>query len=519
MQILGRPSAFGIETLGINGQERQFWNLSSDELIQRVIDDGECVVTPSRVVIAKTGKFTGRSANDKYIVNYQTTYDSEIDWGCGNQPIQPEKARSINKEVVEYLSRKDIYIQDLRVGQDPLYGKTIRVITEKAWHSLFAKNLFISDDGASQKEPDFTIIQVPGFFADPKKYNLHSETFIILDFEKRLVLIGGTGYAGEIKKSVFSLMNRILPKQGVLPMHCSANVGSDGVTALFFGLSGTGKTTLSSDQERNLIGDDEHGWGSDGIFNFEGGCYAKTIGLKQLYEPLIWEASQRSGTVLENVVYDKTAEKINFDDGSITENTRAAYPLRYIANFEKSGRGAHPHNVFFLSADAFGVLPPIALLDEKQAIYYFLSGFTAKLAGTEVGLGKEPQATFSSCFGAPFLPLKPQVYANLLGEKVQQHHTKVWLVNTGWSGGAFGTGERIKLPYTRAVIKAALEGKLAPEQMVMDEVFHLAIPKQCPGIPIEMLNPISTWQNKNEYLKQANSLLNLFAANFEKIGV
>jgi phosphoenolpyruvate carboxykinase (ATP) len=517
MKTLGRPSAFGTETLGISGQEMQFWNLSTDELIQKVIENGEATVTPSKVVIAKTGKFTGRSANDKYIADYHKPYDAQIDWGSVNVAIDPDKVSALLIEMNDYLKGKEVFIQDLQTGHHPKFGKNIRVITEQAWHSLFARNLFIRPEEVLQGKPDFTVFQVPSFFADPQKYGLRSGTFIILDFEKHLVLIGGTGYAGEVKKSVFTMMNRTLPEYDVLPMHCSANIGKDGDTALFFGLSGTGKTTLSSDPERKLIGDDEHGWGSDGVFNFEGGCYAKTIKLKKEYEPLIWEASQRYGAVLENVIYDPQSEKIDFDDGSITENTRAAYPLEFIKNFEISGRGNHPQNIFFLSADAFGVLPPIALLDEEQAMYYFLSGFTAKLAGTELGLGNEPQATFSSCFGAPFLPLHPSVYAKMLGEKIKQHNTKVWLVNTGWSGGAYGTGERIKLPYTRALISAALKGKLKAEEMTKDSVFNLRIPRECHGVPDSILNPSELWQDKADFAKKANHLLELFSKNYEKI--
>ena len=516
MEIVGRQGVSGLEMLGITGLERQFWNLSREDLISQVAAKGDCELTNDRVVIARTGKFTGRSPNDKYIVNYHTAYDDQIDWGKVNKSIEPDAAAAIFDEIKKYLVGKEIYIQDLLVGHHPTFGKSVRIITESTWASLFARNLFINPESGEEKKPDYTIIQVPGFLADAAKYGLHSGTFIILDFEKHLGLIGGTAYAGEIKKSVFSIMNRILPKQNVLPMHCSANIGEKGDTALFFGLSGTGKTTLSSDPERKLIGDDEHGWGSDGVFNFEGGCYAKTIGLKQEYEPLIWNACQRLGAVLENAVYDKSTGKINFDDGSITENTRAAYPLEYIANYEKSGRGGHPQNVFFLSADAFGVLPPISLLDREQAMYYFLSGFTAKLAGTELGLGNEPQATFSSCFGAPFLPMKPMVYADLLGKLIEEHESRVWLINTGWSGGAFGTGSRMKLPYTRALIKAAINGDLSKGKMERDGFFKLTIPSACPGVPDEMLNPVKTWKDSQSYIETANHLLKLFEENYKQ---
>jgi phosphoenolpyruvate carboxykinase (ATP) len=519
MRVVGHPGVIGLEKLGIDGQTCQYWNLAREDLIQQIKEKGDCEITDDRVVIARTGKFTGRSPNDKYIVNYHAAYDDQIDWGKVNKAVEPDTAAAIFDEVKQYLVSKEIYIQDLQVGHHPVLGKAVRIVTESAWASLFARNLFINSESEIGLLPDYTIIQVPGFFADATKYGLHSGTFIILDFEKHLGLIGGTAYAGEIKKSVFTIMNRILPEQNVLPMHCSANIGENGDTALFFGLSGTGKTTLSSDPDRRLIGDDEHGWGVDGVFNFEGGCYAKTIGLKKEYEPLIWNACQRTGTVLENVVYNKTTGELDFDDGLITENTRAAYPLEYIANYEVSGRGGHPDNVFFLSADAFGVLPPISLLDKEQAMYYFLSGFTAKLAGTELGLGNEPQATFSSCFGAPFLPMKPMVYADLLGKLVAEHKSRVWLINTGWSGGAYGTGSRMKLPYTRALIKAAINGELIKGNMAKDTVFNLSIPAACSGVPVEMLDPIKTWQHSQSYIETANHLLTLFEENYKQFSI
>jgi phosphoenolpyruvate carboxykinase (ATP) len=518
MQILGRPGAVGTEVLGISGQERQFWNLNQDELIQRIIINQECDVTGCKAVIAKTGKFTGRSPKDKYIVNYHKKYDDQIAWGETNQPIEPEVIQAIFTEIQSYLQKKDIYIQDMLVGQHPEYGKHVRIITETAWHSLFARDLFVMNESDLDAMPDYSVVHVPGFFAD-KIFGLRSGTFVILDFEQRLVLIGGTSYAGEIKKAVFTILNRILPENDVLPMHCSANIGAKGDSTLFFGLSGTGKTTLSSDPERRLIGDDEHGWGKDGVFNFEGGCYAKTIGLQQKYEPLIWNACLQKGTVLENVVYYKETDRIDFNDGSITENTRAAYPLENILNYEPTGRGPHPSNIFFLSADAFGVLPPIARLDDDQVMYYFLAGFTAKLAGTELGLGKEPQATFSACFGAPFLPLSPKVYANLLGKLTHQHNTRVWLVNTGWSGGPFGIGSRIKLPYTRALIKAAINNDLASVNWYRDEIFHLEIPESCPNVPDELLNPALTWSDRQEYLEKANYLAGLFEENHASMNI
>lgn len=516
MQILGRPGTIDTEVLGISGQERQFWNLNQEELIQRIIETKECDVTGWKTVIAKTGKFTGRSPKDKYIVNYHQKYDDQIDWGETNQSIEANAVYALFDEIRVYLRGKDIYIQDMQVGQHPKYGKHVRIVTETAWHSLFARNQFVLNEIETGASPDYTLIHVPEFYAD-KKFGLHSGTFIILDFEKNLVLIGGTSYAGEIKKAVFSIMNRILPEKNVLPMHCSANIGKNGDSALFFGLSGTGKTTLSSDTDRRLVGDDEHGWGADGVFNFEGGCYAKMIGLTQEYEPLIWDACHHKGAVLENVAYDKANDKVDFDDDSITENTRAAYPLENILNYEPTGQGPHPSNVFFLSADAFGVLPPIARLNIEQAMYYFLSGFTAKLAGTELGLGKEPQATFSACFGAPFLPLKPEVYAKMLGSKTDEHNTKVWLISTGWSGGPYGVGSRIKLPYTRAIIKAAINGDLENVNWYCDDILHLEIPETCPGMPSELLNPALTWNNKQDYAEKAKFLARLFEANYASI--
>jgi phosphoenolpyruvate carboxykinase (ATP) len=517
MQILGRPSAFGLESLGLTGQAREFWNLTRGELVEQAVKNGECILSNTGAIVVNTGKFTGRSAKDKYIVNYNQKSDHEIDWGALNQSLNPETAANLLSQIQGYIQNKNIYIQDLLVGADPSYSLSIRVITETAWHSLFSKNLLIEQPKESESTPpNYTVIQVPGYFASPELDGLNSGTFIILDFEKRLVLIGGTAYAGEIKKAVFSIMNRLLPEKAVLPMHCSANIGNQGDTALFFGLSGTGKTTLSSDIDRQLIGDDEHGWGFDGVFNFEGGCYAKTIGLKKEYEPLIWNASQNFGSVLENVAVDPITRKVNFDDCLVTENSRAAYPLKYIPNSVKSGLGGHPKNIFFLTADAFGVLPPISLLDPDQAMYYFLSGFTAKLAGTERGLGKEPEATFSTCFAAPFLPLPPKVYANLLGKKLKEHKTKVWLVNTGWSGGPYDIGERIKLPFTRAMIRAAINDQLGEQTLHKEDVFDLLIPEKCPGVPEEILDPAKTWKDRSAYLVQAKELLRLFEENYKK---
>lgn len=487
-------------------------NLSTPALVEHVIQNYEGELSSTGAVLVKTGEFTGRSPGDKYIVDYGQAYDKEIEWGKVNQRISPEKFESLLKKVLIYLSDKNLFVQDVAAGADLKYQRKIRIITEYAWSALFSKNLFINTPPAIT-EPDFTIIQAPGFKAEPEIDSTRTSAFIIIDFSRKIILIGNTGYAGEIKKSVFTVMNRLLPSEDVLPMHCSANIGKNEDTALFFGLSGTGKTTLSSDPDRNLIGDDEHGWSKDGIFNFEGGCYAKTINLKKELEPMIWNAVHSFGSVLENVVYDKINREIDFTDGSLTENTRGAYPLEQIENRIESGKGNHPKNIFFLSADAFGVLPPISLLNEEQAMYYFLAGYTAKLAGTERGLGNEPQATFSSCFGAPFLPLSPLVYAKMLQKRITQFQSRVWLVNTGWIGGSFGTGSRIKLPYTRAMISAALNNKIDPTQMMKDPIFDLQVPTSIPGVPSEILIQQSQWQNKKLYTETAEKLHSLFEKN------
>jgi phosphoenolpyruvate carboxykinase (ATP) len=414
-----------------------------------------------------------------------------------------------------YLQSRDVFIQDAAAAAHPDHRLAIRVITENAWHNLFARNLFIrlEPEQIPDHIPEFTILQAPGFHADPEEDGVNSEVFIVLNLEKRMILIGGTSYAGEIKKSIFTTLNYLLPLKGVLSMHCSANVGKGGDVALFFGLSGTGKTTLSSDPERLLIGDDEHGWGDDGVFNFEGGCYAKTINLRAELEPMIWEATRNFGTILENVSLDPDTRRVDFDDQSLTENTRAAYPINFLENIVPEGRGGHPENIFFLTADAFGVMPPVARLTPEQAMYYFLSGYTSKLAGTEKGV-KEPQTTFSTCFGAPFLPLYPRVYAHLLGEKIARHKAKVWLINTGWTGGPYGVGSRIRLPFTRAMIRAALNGSLENIPLRDDPYFGVAVPEQVPGLPAEILNPRQTWADPQAYDQQARSLVAKFQENF-----
>jgi phosphoenolpyruvate carboxykinase (ATP) len=517
MMNFGVPSCKGIEFNGLTNLHSVFWNLSASELAEQVVLRQEGVLTNQGAVTVKTGQHTGRSPNDKYIVDYRDP-TSGICWGKVNQAISPANANRLHEKMRAYLQGRDVFVQDMQAGTHQNYAIAIRVITENAWQSLFARDLFIRlpIEKLIQHIPQFTVLACPNFMAIPEEDGTKSPTFIILDFDKQLILIGGTSYAGEIKKSIFTVMNYLMPLRGVLSMHCSANVGNQGETALFFGLSGTGKTTLSSDPERKLIGDDEHGWAEDVVFNFEGGCYAKTIKLRPNLEPLIWEATRRFGTVLENVVYDHDTRIVDFDDDSLTENTRGAYPIEFVPNHVPEGYAGHPENIFFLTADAFGVLPPISRLTPEQAMYYFLSGYTSKLAGTEKGLSVEPQATFSACFGAPFLPLPPQVYAKLLGEKISLHKSHVWLVNTGWIGGAFGVGERISLPYTRAMIRAVLTHKLDGLAMRKDELFGLWVPQSCPEVPDSVLDPRSTWQDKALYRQQAEALISKFVSNFDQ---
>ncbi|MGW8251569.1 MAG: phosphoenolpyruvate carboxykinase (ATP), partial [Anaerolineales bacterium] len=482
-------------------------------LIERIVSRREGVLAHEGAVIVRTGIHTGRSANDKFIVRDETT-DETVHWGKINRPYDLACFDRLHVRMSAYLQGRDVFIQDTTAGAHQDYRLPIRVITENAWHSLFARNLFIRrpPEELADHVPGFTVIQAPGFRAIPDVDCTNSEVFIVVNFSKRLVLIGGTSYAGEIKKSIFTILNYLLPRQDVMP--CSANIGPDGDVALFFGLSGTGKTTLSSDTDRTLIGDDEHGWGEDGVFNFEGGCYAKVIRLREELEPLIWHATRHFGTILENVNIDAVTRRINFDDASYTENTRAAYPIGFLPNTIPSGLGGHPKQIFFLTADASGVLPPVARLSEAQALYYFLSGYTSKLAGTEKGLGSEPQATFSTCFGAPFMPLDPVVYARLLGEKIRQHKTEVWLINTGWTGGSFGVGKRMPLPYTRAMVHAIYSGDLKDVPLHRDRYFNLQIPQSCPGVPAEMLQPQHTWQDQDDYDRQARLLASRFRDNF-----
>ncbi|AIE61105.1 phosphoenolpyruvate carboxykinase (ATP) [Bacillus methanolicus] len=490
--------------------------LSVPQLVEKVLYRKEGTLTSTGAVRATTGKYTGRSPKDKYIVEEASTKD-KIDWGTVNQPISEEAFTKLYNKVINYLKEKDeIFVFKGFAGADKKYRMPIQVINEYAWHNLFAHQLFIrpTEEELLEHQAEFTVISAPNFKADPAVDGTRSETFIIISFERRTVLIGGTEYAGEMKKSIFSVMNYMLPENGILSMHCSANVGSEGDVALFFGLSGTGKTTLSADPNRRLIGDDEHGWSPNGVFNIEGGCYAKCINLSREKEPQIFDAI-RFGSVLENVVINLETRVPDYDDSTLTENTRAAYPIQAIDNIVDPSVAGHPNTIIFLTADAFGVLPPIAKLTKEQAMYHFLSGYTSKLAGTERGI-TSPQATFSTCFGSPFLPLPATRYAEMLGEKIDEHNANVFLVNTGWTGGEYGTGTRMKLAYTRAMVQAALEGELNNTETVKDKFFGLEIPLHVPGVPDEVLQPNKTWECQEAYEAKAKELAEKFRENFKK---
>lgn len=490
--------------------------LSVPQLVEKVLSRNEGSLTSTGAVAATTGKYTGRSPKDKYIVKEATTLDT-VDWGSVNQPISEEVFSNLYNKVLSYLQEKDeVFVFKGFAGADKKHRLPIQVINEYAWHNLFAHQLFIrpADEELLDHQAEFTVISAPNFKADPSVDGTASETFIIVSFEKRTVLIGGTEYAGEIKKSIFSIMNYLLPENGILPMHCSANVGLEGDVALFFGLSGTGKTTLSADPNRRLIGDDEHGWSPNGVFNIEGGCYAKCINLTREKEPQIFDAI-RFGAVLENVVINSESRVADYDDNTLTENTRAAYPIQAIDNIVDPSIAGHPNTIIFLTADAFGVLPPISKLTKEQAMYHFLSGYTSKLAGTERGV-TSPEATFSTCFGSPFLPRAATEYAEMLGKKIDEHNAKVYLVNTGWTGGEYGVGNRMKLPYTRAMVQSALEGELNNVETIKDEIFGLEIPLHVPGVPDEVLQPNKTWDNQAAYEVKAKELAAKFRENFKK---
>jgi phosphoenolpyruvate carboxykinase (ATP) len=503
-----------LRSYGLINHGDVYANLSPAALTEWAVLRQEGMLGSKGALAVLTGARTGRSPQDRYLVAEPSVRDA-IWWGPVNRPMEPAVFERLMHRVCAYCQGRDLFVTDNWACADPRYRLNIRVIAEKAWHVLFAQCLFLRPNAAERAEfqPQLTILHVSGMQADPATDGTRSETFIVLNLERGLVLIGGTGYAGEIKKAVFAVLNYLLPREGVLPMHCSANIGPAGDTALFFGLSGTGKTTLSADPERRLIGDDEHGWSEEGIFNFEGGCYAKTIRLSQEGEPQIWNAI-RFGCVLENVVLDPHTRLPDYGDDRFTENTRAAYPVDFIDNCEPSGRGGHPANVVFLTCDAFGVMPPISRLTLEQALYHFLSGYTAKIAGTEAGV-TEPRATFSACFAAPFLPLHPTLYAEMLAERLRRHRSDVWLINTGWTGGPYGEGRRMELGYTRALVRAALSGALVKASFTPDPIFGILVPHDCPGVPSELLQPRNTWKNAGQYDARARQLVGLFQANFK----
>ncbi|WP_306118435.1 MULTISPECIES: phosphoenolpyruvate carboxykinase [unclassified Roseitalea] len=503
-----------LETSGIAGAANVYYNLLAPELYEYALARGEAQLTAHGALVARTGEHTGRSAKDKFVVR-----DGRVDddvWWDNNKPMTPDAFERLRSDMLAAMQGKDLFVQDLIGGADPDHAIGTRVITERAWHSLFIRNLLIRPgrEALAGFVPQMTIIDLPSFRAEPGRHGCRTDTVIAVDLTRMIVLIAGTAYAGEMKKSVFTALNYVLPKAGVMPMHCSANVGPAGDVAVFFGLSGTGKTTLSADAERTLLGDDEHGWGPDGVFNFEGGCYAKTIRLRAESEPEIFATTQRFGTVLENVILDE-ARRPDFDDGSLTENTRCAYPLHFIPNASETGRAGHPKNIVMLTADAFGVMPPIARLSPSQAMYHFLSGYTAKVAGTERGV-TEPEATFSTCFGAPFMPRHPAEYGNMLRELIAEHGTRCWLVNTGWTGGAYGVGERMPIKATRTLLAAALDGSLEDVAYRTDPNFGFEVPVAVRGIDDTILDPRSTWADASEYDAQAAMLAGMFRDNFDK---
>ena len=494
-------------------------NLSPAALYEESIRRDEAAIVSTGALTAETGKHTGRSPKDKFFVKEPTSQDA-IWWHPGNQAITSAKFDQLLGRMEEFVATHNVYTQDVFACADPRFRLRVRVTTELAWHSLFARNLFIrpTADELMNFEPDFAVIALPSFKAEPERDGTRSETFILVNLGRRIVIIGGTGYAGEIKKSIFTALNYLLPAQNVFPMHCSANADADGSDiALFFGLSGTGKTTLSADPSRRLIGDDEHGWSDRGIFNFEGGCYAKTIRIHKDSEPEIYAATESFGTILENVVYDPRTRVPDYDSDDKTENTRAAYPIDLIPNAVPTGTGSHPHNVMFLSADAYGVLPPVARLDEDQIRHYFLSGYTAKVAGTERGV-TEPEPIFSTCFAAPFLVLPPDRYADMLIERVNRHHVDVWMLNTGWVGGPYGVGERMSIAHTRAIVRAVLQGDLRGVSTHVDPIFGLHIPNRVPGVPREVLDTRDSWPNPEDYDRQAAKLRDMFEKNIHMIG-
>lgn len=511
-------SEFKVSNHGLINLDRVFWNLPTPALYEEAVFRGEGHIVNGGPLLVYTGKWTARAADDKFIVHESTTED-KIWWGVYNRPFPSEKFAALLARLQAFFQGEELFVQDVYVGADPNYRMPIRVITDSAWQSLFARNMFLlprTQDDYKRHVPEFTVLAAPSFRCDPRIDGTRTETAIIINFAARMALVLGSSYGGEIKKSIFTIMNFLLPMQNVMAMHCSANVGKKGDVALFFGLSGTGKTTLSADPNRRLIGDDEHGWSDNGVFNFEGGCYAKVIQLSAEHEPQIWAATRRFGTILENVAYDITTRNIDLDDDRFTENTRASYPLEFIPNVvEEKMVPSHPKNVIFLTCDATGVLPPIARLDMNQAMYHFISGYTSKIAGTEIGLGIEPEITFSACFGAPFMVHHPFYYANLLKQKMEKYGAKCWLVNTGWVGGKFGVGKRISIRHTRTLLNAALDGLLDDVPYRKDKIFGFEVPTICPGVPEDVLEPSSSWGNKNEYWQKYDSLAARYIENFK----
>jgi len=509
---------YGLEHYGLVNLNRVYWNLPSEALYEEAVFRNEGKISRSGPLVVNTGKHTARAAEDKYIV-YESSTQDKIWWGQYNRPYSPDKFNELFNRVQGFLQGRDVFVQDCYAGADPNYRLPIRIITEYAWHSLFARNMFIlpqTQEEYRRHYPEFTVISVPSFKAFPQIDNTRSQTVIVVNFEQKLCIIGNSGYGGEIKKSIFTIMNYLLPLENVMTMHCSANAGQDGDVALFFGLSGTGKTTLSADPGRSLIGDDEHGWSDEGIFNFEGGCYAKVIALSPTAEPQIYACTQRFGTILENVVYDPVTRLVDLDDDQFTENTRASYPLEFIDNALPDKMGGHPKNIILLTCDASGVMPPIAKLTPDQALYHFISGYTAKVGGTEIGLGEEPEITFSACFGGPFMAHHPAFYADLLKRKITRYGVNCWLLNTGWVGGPYGVGKRISIRYTRAMLNAALNGELLDVPYTTDPVFGFQVPQQCPHVPDNVLDPASSWPSKEAYMKRYRSLASRFIDNFKR---
>ncbi len=511
-------SDYGLENHGLTQLRMAYWNLPTEALYEEATFRKEGRISRLGAMVVNTGKHTARAASDKFIVREPAT-EGHIWWGEYNRPFNNQQFSALWNRLQGYLQNRDVFVQDCYAGADPAYRLPVRIITEHAWHAIFARNMFLlpeTNEEYRRHVPDFTIVSVPSFKGIPMIDGTTTNTFIVLNFDQRLCIIGNTAYAGEIKKSVFTILNYLLPLDGVMPMHCSANIGQGGDSALFFGLSGTGKTTLSADPKRSLIGDDEHGWSDEGVFNFEGGCYAKVIRLSPTAEPQIYATTARFGTILENVIYDPITRIIDLDSDTITENTRASYPLDYIENAVPEKKGGHPKNIIFLTCDASGVMPPISRLTPDQALYQFISGYTSKIAGTEVGLGKEPEMTFSTCFGAPFMVHHPSFYADLLKRKIMKHQVNCWLVNTGWIGGAYGVGKRISIAYTRALLNAALDGSLLKTAFWEDPVFGFQVPKSCDGVPAEVLNPAESWPSKKAYMDKYRQLAARFVENFKK---